>query len=460
MRTRLALVALVLTALACVGAAADAGPAAPTSRATFVLTGGGWGHGVGMSQWGAYGQAKAGRTYDQILQSYYTGVELAQVPASVPKSLRVLVGDALQKVVVTSSKPFRVRDATSATYTVTGPLTITPDLELPVGAGGASQGLVGPLLLLPAKDATLGYGGRQYRANLRVAPVQKGLQVVNVVPLETYLLGVVPGEMPSGWPLEALKAQAVAARTYALTALVKGRSYDLYPDWRSQMYYGAGAEAPGPSQAVRDTRGQILVYDGAPIQALYFSSSGGRTQSALDVYGNDLPYLVSVDDPWDVTSPHHQWAPRSFTPAALGKALGLGTAVADARLVPGAVGRPEALQVTTATGAVTSMRITDVRARLGLRSTGFRLGLLRLAGPSGPRTTLAVTLTGVARDVEDPTLERRSASGSWLPGPRLAVAQDGSFSVTVRPPGPLTVRLVAGDVAAPPLVIPALGSTS
>jgi len=134
----------------------------------------------------------------------------------------------------------------------------------------------------------------------------KKLQLVNVVALESYLLGVVPGEMPKDWPLDALKAQAVAARTYAIANLVEDRSFDLYSDARSQLYYGANAESPGTTRAVTETRGQVLSYDGAPAETFYFSSSGGKTLSALDAFGQDLPYLVSVDDPWDETSPNHR----------------------------------------------------------------------------------------------------------------------------------------------------------
>jgi stage II sporulation protein D len=223
MRPALAFAVTVVVALA--AAVAAPGALAPSSTpASFLLTGGGWGHGVGMSQWGAYGQAKEGRTYDQILRHYYTGVELGPVSTAVPKTLRVLVGDALPTASISSTAAFRIRDATGRTLTLpAGGLTVTPKLVLPTGEAGATEQLVGPLLVLPAKGSTLAFGGRQYRSNLRIAVVQTKLRVVNVIGLETYLLGVVPGEMPKDWPLEALKAQAVAARTYAVTSLVKGR---------------------------------------------------------------------------------------------------------------------------------------------------------------------------------------------------------------------------------------------
>lgn len=454
MRSRLLLTALAVLALA-VAVAGRAAPAPPRVDAAFLLTGGGWGHGVGLSQWGAYGQAKAGRPYRDILGHYYPGTELAPLAAEVPKQVRVLVGSDLKAVAVGSGGPFRVRDGTARTYELPGgAVRVTSSLELPVGPEGEPRRLVGPLVFLPAKGANLVFAGRQYRANLRVSVVGGRLEVVNVVPLETYLRGVVPGEMPRDWPLEALKAQAVAARTYAVVGLQKGRSFDLYSDWRSQMYYGASAEAPGPTRAITETRGEVLTYAGKPAQVFYFSSSGGRTSSALDVFGSDLPYLVSVEDPWDEASPHHRWEPRTFTGKTLARAFGLSGAVVDARIVPGAPSRPAQLELATAAGATTAIRLTDVRTRLGLRSSTFRLGTLRLAAPAG---TVApgsqVRLTGTARDVDRPRLEKLAPGGAWVKGPRLAPAPDGTFAVTLRPATTLKLRLVADGLIGAPVTI-------
>ena len=130
----------------------------------------------------------------------------------------------------------------------------------------------------------------------------------------------------------------MAARTYAIGNLIKGRPYDLYSDWRSQVYYGVEREAPGTSQAVRDTKGKIVTFEGKVAQVFYFSSSGGRTASAVDIYGSDVPYLVSVDDPWDELSPNHRWEPRQLTGRELAKAFGLAGTVTDVSLTPEARG--------------------------------------------------------------------------------------------------------------------------
>jgi stage II sporulation protein D len=277
---------------------------------------------------------------------------------------------------------------------------------------------------------------------------------VNVVALESYLLGVVPGEMPKDWPLDALKAQAVAARTYAIANLVTGRSFDLYSDARSQLYYGADAEAPGPTRAVTETRGQVLSYGGAPAQTFYFSSSGGRTLSALDAFGEDLPYLVSVADPWDVLSPNHRWDTQVMTGPALGRKLGLKGAVTDVAYEPGAPGAPASLRLSTSSGAVADERLSDLRNRLGLKSLEFRLGVLRLDPPpqaAGPAAT--VRLTGVARDVPEPTLERRTPEGDWVSVARIAETGDGTFAVKIRAGTATAYRLTAGGVPGPPVTL-------
>ncbi len=435
-------------------AAASATAAAPKTPApVFVLAGGGWGHGVGMSQWGAYGQAKAGRDYRQILATYYRGTEMGSAPDTLIKRVRVLVADGAAAVTVANVAA--VFDAAGKRYPIPGgTVTTGSDLKLPVGKAGKPLALAGPVTIRAAKDAFLSYGGKEFRGDLRVANLSGRVQLVNVVGLEAYLLGVVPGEMPKDWPLAALEAQAVAARTYAVGNIVKGRPFDLYSDWRSQVYYGAASEAPGPSQAVRETSGQILTFDGAAAQTFYFSSSGGRTVSALDAFGLDLPYLVSVDDPWDAVSPNHAWPPQLLTASQLATRLGLKDPVADVAYVAGTPGEPAVVRFTTADGRTTDRRLTDLRTTLGLKSTGFRLGVLRLDPPAPPAgKNASLQLTGVARDVAVATLERRTPAGTWATVKRLSPAADGSFAVTLKPSGTTTYRLSASGLSGPPLTV-------
>jgi stage II sporulation protein D len=254
--------------------------------------------------------------------------------------------------------------------------------------------------------------------------------------------------------VEALKAQAVAARTYAIANLVEDRSFDLYSDARSQLYYGADAEAPGPTRAVTETRGQVLSFGGAPAQTFYFSSSGGKTLSALDAFGQDLPYLVSVDDHWDEVSPNHRWQTQVLGGRQLARRLGLRGAVTDVAYERGAPGTPAALRLTTTGGATTEQRLSDVRNRLGLKSLEFTVGVLRLdAPPVGARRAGVVRLTGLARDVTDAVLERRTEAGDWVQVARVAPTSDGTFALRVRVAATTSFRLSAGGVAGPALVV-------
>jgi len=447
---RAAVLAVLLLALGGTGG----GAATPKPPATvFVLSGGGWGHGVGMSQWGAFGQAQAGRDYHEILTTYYRGTDFESAPAPLLDRVRVLVAGGLAKAAVANVAA--VFDGTGKRYPVpSGAIAVGPALELPVGENGKRVALTGPVTIRAAKGAFLSYRGKEFRGDLRVANVAGRIQLVNVVGLEAYLLGVVPGEMPKDWPLAALEAQAVAARTYAVANVVRGKPFDLYSDWRSQVYYGVGAEAPGPTRAVEETRGEILTYDGAPADALYFSSSGGRTISALDAFGMDVPYLVSVDDPWDAVSPNHAWPPQLLTGAQLAKRFGLEAPVADVTYVPGAPGKPAVLRLLAADGATADVRLAEARARLGLRSTAFRLGVLRLDRP-GPLSGVnpVLRLTGVARGLSGVVLEQRAPSGAWVTVRRLAPAADGTFAVKLRPTGTTAYRLSADGLESPPLTV-------
>ena len=120
------------------------------------------------------------------------------------------------------------------------------------------------------------------------------MQTVNAVGLDDYVRGVVAAEMPSSWAAAALEAQAVAARTYAITTDVGGNGYDLYPDTRSQMYGGVEAETPATDAAVAATGGQIVTYDGKPAVTYFFASSGGHTESIQNVWAGATPRAVAA----------------------------------------------------------------------------------------------------------------------------------------------------------------------
>ena len=136
-----------------------------------------------------------------------------------------------------------------------------------------------------------------YRGDIIIYNVDGALTIVNSLPLEEYLMGVVPSEMPSKWNIEAHKAQAIAARSYALANLGKRAShgYDLKDTPADQAYGGATSETPQTTYAVLSTKGEVLTYDNKVIPAYYHASSGGKTVGAGEVWNHDLPYIQSVE---------------------------------------------------------------------------------------------------------------------------------------------------------------------
>jgi stage II sporulation protein D len=201
--------------------------------------------------------------------------------------------------------------------TAEGPLTT---LEAAAGGLRADARAVGPVWRL--EGDLLRVGGLRVRGDLEVRRVSSGLQVVNRVPLEDYVAGTVGREIYPSWQEETLKAQAVVARTYALheAARHQGGPFDLEGGTRGQVYGGVDAESPQVRSATGATRGEYLSWRGKPILAVYHSASGGRTASSQEVWGRDLPYLVSlaVDDEED--SPDTYWR-ASVSRTTLGRAL-------------------------------------------------------------------------------------------------------------------------------------------
>ena len=438
------------------GSSPTGGTAAGTGDPTFVLTGAGNGHGVGLSQYGAFAQATAGRSAADILAFYFPGTQLTHKAFG---KLRVLVVPSAKSLAISSTAPYMVKDGVEQTHDLAaGRVTLGPDLQVPVA--GVPTSLTGPLMFTPATGEVISIGNRSYRGEIEVTSNGSSLQAVDVVGLEAYVRGVVPGEMPSTWPAAALQAQAIAARSYALATLVKGKAWDLYADGRSQQYLGAGAETPETTSAVKATSGNVLFYGGTVATTFYSSSSGGRTQSGFDAFGLDVPYLPSRDDPWDAQSPFHTWEPRSYTGAQLAKTLGLAAPALDVSARFSQSGRVVALSIIATDGSSLSVAGTEARKRLVLRSTAFHLATLRfLTTPSPTSPGVAVRLTGIARDAERPMLERLAPTRRWVPVVRrLQVEAAGTFAAVVHPAQTTTYRLSASGIAGPALTIPVVGT--
>ena len=449
---------VALFALAAAVALAPAPHAAPSpglqyvapagSGALFLISGHGNGHGVGMGQWGAQGYAKQGYTYDQILAAYYPGTTLDQTTAT---TIRVLLASGKKKLTISSKKPITVEDGDGVDHTLAaGTTTITPKLELAVD-GASQQALAPPLTLSPAAGSALTLG-RRYRGRILVDVPNNKLRAINVLPLQQYLYGVVPAEMPSSWLSAALDAQAVAARSYALANRKAAAPFDVYADGRSQAYLGVSAETPSGKLAVDDTAGEVLLYDGDVADTLFSSSTGGWTQSAADAFGTSgRPYLVSVRDPYDTISPYHDWGPVPVTGKTLGSAVGAVGRIVDASVKRNSSHRVKTLKVTSLSrGAQLNASVggASIASALGLRSSWFSVGVLSLQPPS-PNPAIApgtrVTLTGVVRGVQGVVLQRSTAGTPWQDF--RSITKVGAFHFSVKPKVTTKYRLATENDA-------------
>lgn len=460
-----------------------ASPAGAGAEPVFVVTGRGWGHGIGMSQYGARGYALHGWTYGAILAHYYAGSAVGTAQTDDP--VQVLLESGRTSLSLSSASGFTVagRAIASGTYAVTpspGQVVLT--------GNGASTALASPATVTPG-GTPLRLDGVTYRGLIVLASPAPGVQLaaMNVLGREEYLRGVVPREMPAAWASEALKAQAVAARTYSLAVgghcvwpadpivswpagairmppTAAGGQSVFCPDTRDQVYGGLSAETIATNSAVQSTAGRIVAYDSWPVAAYFFSTSGGRTAAKADEWGPpSVPYLISVADPYDTLSPRHLWGPGdtetdcrgtssdcTFTATRVKALLGLDGPARDLRVVA----RNDSLRVAwlEVTDGKTGVRLTgtDARAQLGLRSTWFYVGALSVT-PSAARITYGrpVTLTG---------LTRRGATRGWrvaklqqrLAGQTAwtvvkAPLPDGAWTITRRPRRAMDYRVVSGN---------------
>jgi len=225
--------------------------------------------------------------------------------------------------------------------------------------------------LEPENDGYVWIGGKWYRGKVRVVPTANGLTAVNYVGLEEYLYSVVGGEVPTNWPLEALKAQAVAARSYALYQRQSSANtvFDVGDTTRWQFYAGIEEETAITQAAVQGTQGQVLTYNGQIINAVFHSSSGGHTENVEDVWQSPLPYLRGVPD-YDQEAPVFRWSVNITAEQARQLAPNVGNVIAlqPERVTP--QGRVATLRVIGDSGE-TQVTGDQVRRVLNLRSTLF-----------------------------------------------------------------------------------------
>jgi stage II sporulation protein D len=443
---RATLLALLVSGLTVGPASGGFTPPALKGTPQFVITGHGWGHGVGMSQWGAYGYAQKGVAYDKIVTHYFPGTKLETTTV---KSIRVLLAQT-PSITISSTGPWKIKDGSAAAITMpAGKMTLNPQLALKVPGTTELQSFQGPLVF--TSQAPLVFKNA-YRGTFTVTSDGKQLSLVNTVPLEQYLYAVVPSEMPKTWPAEALKSQAVAARSYALAQRKTSGPFDVYPDTRSQVYGGVSAEAPTGTAAVDATAGEVLTYGGKIATTYFYSSSGGRTASSSDVWkGAAIPYLVSVADPYDTASPYHNWGPLPYTAAKLASTLKVSGKLLDVQTTVDGSQRVGTLRAI-GSGGERDFAGTDIRTMLGLRSTFFTVGVLSL-DPLPAKTLVyrtPFTLTGIGRGLGDLELEQRVVgTTSWVPSRAIVPAADGSYSASVKAVAPAEYRVTTDTADTP-----------
>jgi stage II sporulation protein D len=445
--------ALLAAALAvCLASPADA-------AVRTVIRGAGYGHGIGMSQYGAYGYALHGSHYQGILAHYYKGTRLETAPS---RPVRVLLqpGDPYIRVRGATSiaghdlspnTTYVARDAGGGEVLVK---TASGKRVARVGTGSRFSGSV-IRLLGPALN---GISDGRYRSAIELRTEGSGITAINVLDLDSYVRGVVAGEMPSSWPLEALKVQAVAARTYALATRATTGLFDQYPDTRSQVYRGVTGESVRSDAAVADTARQIVTYGGQPAVTYYFSTSGGYTEDIEFSFVGALakPWLVGVPDPYDNLSPYHRWTVNT-TAAALDRALGAPGAFKRLKVLQHGVSpRVVKARVVGTRGSVV-LRGSTIRSRLHLRDTWFSIIRVsssarhaRSARPAswGPRL-VAPALAGSfspAPHSRRLVVERR-VDGRWQRVTSVRTSSSGAYRLSIERAGVYRVR--SGSVAGP-----------
>jgi SpoIID/LytB domain protein len=310
---RIRLTALALGLLLC---------AAPNANAavTWVVKGHGFGHGVGMSQYGAYGYARHGKDYRFILGHYYSGTSLGRLTAA--RIVRVLLDISPGDIGFSGARsacgraldPERLYEAHRNGSSV----KLRSVTGMPLADCGRKLRAAGN-----GSIAIAGLG--TYRGVLEVVPTASdagSLNAINALPVDQYVKGVIPNESPSEWPQAALRAQAVAARSFALSSGVDGNGFDLYSDTRSQVYEGLASETAATNVAADTTRGEVVTYRGEIAQTYFSACSGGHTESVENVFfGPAVSYLVGVPDPYDHYCPLHDWTLR-FSAAEISAKLG------------------------------------------------------------------------------------------------------------------------------------------
>lgn len=343
----------------------------------YTFTGKGWGHGIGMTQYGAKGMADQGFLYSDILKYYYTNVQVSTYDTT-NTNIRVALSLNLSSVSFSNTEAYRIKDR------VTGQVLLESQANIPTTVKlSGTQFLVtnnaknyyssNPLTIESVTGTPIGHKGNLYLGSMEVSKsTNGGIDVINHVNVETYLRGVVPGEMYPSWHNEALKAQTLAARTYALKNRVSSRKFDVYDDTRSQVYKGYSLENAKVTSLIEATKGEVITYNGSLIDAIYSASAGGHTIDSEDLW-NYSPYLRGKPDPYDTSVYVTNWWTAQLTIEQLSTVFTEVGKVTDIQVLATKYNRPTSIKVVGDKGEITVSGNT-FRSRVGssiLKSTSF-----------------------------------------------------------------------------------------
>jgi stage II sporulation protein D len=423
-------------------------PVTADAATRWVVKGGGWGHGLGMSQYGAYGQALEGRGYRKIVDHYYRSTQLGQASGRV----RVLLLASVRSSAFSGANRVgsqRIRPSRSYTVARVGSrIVVRSRRGKRIARSSGVIRVTGPEGLVSVAGKGVYHDAIEYRPGL-----SGGVTAVNRVELENYIKGVVPLESPATWPIEALKAQAVAARSYAL-GTGGGPIFDHYDTTASQVYGGYSVEHPRTNRAVAQTRGEVLRHNGKVIVAYFHSTSGGHTENNENIFSGStpLPYIRGVRDPWDRHSPYHRWR-ATYSPRKLGNALGVGRL---RRVRVTRRGASTRIVYATFRGSAGRNRLhgyNDIRARLELRDAPSTIKRISARGSTARAAVAGASSRAVAREIAGTVaparagdaivIERRTGDG-WERVAKGRLRRSGRYRIAVEDTGAYRV-IAAGD---------------
>lgn len=351
------------TILAAVSLAAILAFAGATSAgaATWTVKGGGFGHGIGLNAYGSYGMAKDGWSYKKIMRYYYKRTSIEKM--SKARTVRVLLNvDSGRALFSGAKRACGLKLTEKRTYAAkrrgNGVVLARPS--------GKKLADCGRRLRTDKDGAVVFKGLGRYRGGVEVVESGGALNVVNAVPVNDYVKGVIPNESIPSWPMDALRAQAVVARGIALTGRVDGDGFDLYNDTRSQVYGPISTEYDRTNRAAKQTASEIVTYKGKAALTVFSASSGGHTENVENVwFGDPVPYLQGVKDPYDDVSPYHRWT-YDFSSATLGSALGAKGRLKKVKITKYGVSKRVIWARVYGTGGITKVRGDTLQYALGL----------------------------------------------------------------------------------------------